>query len=132
MYFRRHIEMQVLLVLLSGVFVYWICRPGMLLFQWFGAGESTGNTSGFFRILNNYYGDLAWVAALCLTTVCLTKRKLAGTGSVSLLFSLPFLSELLQYVQIIPGVFDWFDIIIYSTVTGLFLIRFQKHLSWKK
>jgi hypothetical protein len=131
MYFRRYIE--VLLVLLSGLIVYRICRPGMLLFQWFGVDHPAGNVSGVFRLLNNYYGDLAWVVALCMTTHFMEERNFAGPGSVLLLLSLPFLTELLQLVHLVPGVFDWFDMIIYLTVICCFRISFQKHfLIWKK
>jgi hypothetical protein len=132
MYFHRHYLLKVLLLLTSGVFVYWISRPGMALFQWLHLDSpALENSSGIFKILNNYYGDLVWVTALCLITVYLAKRKLAGFPSVLLLLSLPFLSEILQLSFVMPGVFDWFDLAIYSIVICFFLVRFPKHLLWK-
>jgi hypothetical protein len=132
MYFHRHYLLKVLLLLTSGVFVYWICRPGMLLFQWLQIdGVAEANSSGILKLLNNYYGDLVWVTALCMITFYLAERKLTGFPSVVILFSLPFISEILQLSLVIPGVFDWYDLAIYSIVICFFLIRFPKHLLWK-
>jgi hypothetical protein len=133
MFFRRHPVINIFLVLISGVIVYRICRPGMLLFQWLGSDRvSTENAPGIFQLLNNYYGDLVWVIALCMTALYMAERKLAGRVSVFFLLTLPFVSELLQSALFIPGVFDWMDLVIYSAVTSFFIIRFPKLLLlWK-
>jgi hypothetical protein len=128
MLFGRHILLKALLFLVSGVIVYWICRPEMLLFQWLQIDHAAPqNNTGILKFLNNYYGDLVWVIALCLVTYYLAERKLAGRFSVTVLLLLPFISELGQYMVIIPGVFDWYDLLIYSAGACIFLISAPKH-----
>jgi hypothetical protein len=128
MFLHRKIIFTATVFLLSGVIVYWLCRPQMLLFRWFGLAQTpVVNRPLFLAILNNYYGDLAWVSALCFTVVYLTGRKLAGRSSVFSLLALPFIAEAAQAAGLIRGVFDWFDILLYALVIGFFLIRFPKH-----
>lgn len=128
MLLHRHTIFKAVAFLLSGVIVYWVCRPEMLLFRWFGIEQVSGrNRPLYLDILNNYYGDFVWVTALCFTVAFLTASKLAGRLSVFVLLSLPFITEAAQGAGLIRGIFDWFDILLYAFVILFFLFRFPKH-----
>ena len=133
MFSRRYLILHVFLILFSGLLLYLVCRPDMALFQWLPSGViSEVKPSTTFRLLNNYYGDLVWMIGLSMTTIWLVERKLAGGFSVFALLSLPFFTEILQKFYLLPGVFDWFDIIVYSIVICFFILRFPKYfLIWK-
>jgi len=66
----------------------------------------------FARILNNYFADAVWCLAL-VQVVSLLRDYRIHRGYRQALIALPFISEILQSVGVIPGVFDWVDMTIY-------------------
>lgn len=79
--------------------------------------------------ISGHFADTAWCTSLYLSTIVLSERKLLHFADSLLLLSLPFLTEIMQAFRLMGGIFDWYDIIIYSIVllsvnfffTGAFL-----------
>ncbi len=118
----------ILLILLAGTINYLLFQPGIILFKWVGLG------SGSFIIKNKslrlfftgYFSDIAWCFSLCLTAFALTELKyIKPSGKLSLL-CLPFITEILQYIGIVRGTFDWYDILTYVIVIALFFLFYPK------
>lgn len=60
---------------------------------------------------------MAWCTALCLVAAALS-NKLFNFGKLIIL-SIPFLTETAQYFSLVPGVFDWYDLLWYMvTICG--------------
>jgi hypothetical protein len=73
--------------------------------------------SAFFKY---QLSDLLWHLTLIQIVFVLYK---AGTPKVYLwlLVASPFISEFMQLFKLAPGTFDYFDLLIYLTITTLFL-----------
>ena len=105
----------IILLLLSGLIIYWLFRPGIFFFKMAGIYNSNVITIPVTQIsilVKNYLPDFLWVIALYNTAILLKEQKVAIVYINSLIV-LPFLSEVLQNFQVIPGTFDWYDLLVY-------------------
>lgn len=110
-----------ILFLLSGSLNYILIKPRINL-----------NLNGITSILlvlrifiKNHFSDVAWCIALCFIILFLKEiKKLDSTGYVFLI-SIPFLTELLQFLEISGGTFDWVDIFFYLVVIIIFELMFK-------
>ncbi len=114
------------LLLLSGLVVYWLFRPGLVFFHWLGLHNphplvAFGVFQPFFK---NHFADIAWCAAV-FTIARLLRERNFPPFYASFLLALPFLNELFLAFRLIPGTFDWVDVLIY---TVLFLLFFRKEV----
>jgi hypothetical protein len=78
-----------------------------------------------------HLSDLFWYQALLWTVHVvydINKIKHTKTGYY-FLFALPFVTEALQYIHLIPGTFDWLDIFWYSV---LFFLNYYVYFRKKK
>jgi len=125
------------LLLLSGLIVYWLYRPNIILFHLFHIDNPNPLLidNPFARILNNYFADAIWCLALMLIVSLLRDYRISR-GYRQALIALPFISEVLQSLGIIPGVFDWIDMAIYlfimiPTITKEFktMIKLDKNIA---
>lgn len=114
--------------LLLGVVNYLLFRPHIILFSWLHTEPSSSIIIKYAPLsvfLRGYFSDITWCIALCLITLVLDTRKQLPLFGKWCLLSLPFLSEAGQYLRMIPGTFDWFDILTYTIV--ILLINFIFH-----
>lgn len=118
-YNSSYLLLLALVALLLGAANYFLFNPQIVLFHWLGIAQTHGFLPGQFLGVNffrGYFSDAAWCTALCLVTSYLSKQKYLATSDKFLLLSLPFASEAGQYFSIVPGTFDWLDMLTYFIV----------------
>ena len=77
------------------------------------------------HFMTGYFSDICWCCALYLVTVALSRLNyLHFSGKICILL-LPFLVESAQYFHIVPGIFDWFDLLTYGIILIVFINIFQ-------
>ena len=116
----------IIMLLACGVGFYWLFRPNIYLFEIIGIEnnqpiEASSSIFIFFRI---FLPDLLWAIAINLTAILMASKKFPVFYIYSLII-LPFLSEIFQYTGLMPGTFDWYDLVIYLFV---FLLCFNKKI----
>ena len=121
MHRKNNLDMKrlvtIMIVLISGAMVYWLFRPDIMLFKALGIHNSPLSIGNRFlsMLVRNYLSDFLWALAVVNTALLLKEKKIAAIY-VYTLFVLPFASEALQFYKLIPGTFDWYDLLIYSIV----------------
>jgi biopolymer transport protein ExbD len=111
------------IALAAGVVNYFLFNPHIVLFHWLGVSRaqpvsiSHSAWGSFFR---GHFSDTSWCTALCLVTNFLSLNKYISPRDVFVLLSLPFLSETGQFFAIVPGTFDWFDLLTYTLVITIY------------
>ena len=117
-----------LLALVLGVINYYLFSPGIFLFKALPIPSERywyiQNTIAR-HFLKGYLSDICWCTALYLVTVVLNELKyLHLSGKIIILF-LPFIVETAQYFHLIPGTFDWFDLLAYAIIFIVFIKLFK-------
>lgn len=115
-----------ILLLLLGLIPYWFFNPEIYLFSFISLKPASiiiaDNLA--YLLLKNYFADFVWCLALIQVFLVLKEYRVPKIYLIILL-CLPFISELLQSFENIPGTFDWFDILLYSAV---FIFYFHKEI----
>ncbi|MEK6154076.1 hypothetical protein WIW50_12475 [Flavobacteriaceae bacterium 3-367] len=119
-----------ILLVISGLIAYWFLRPEIYILEVLGWENSTPLTtdSPFFLWLKNHYADAVWCLAAYLMADELDSLQYPKVYSM-LLWRLPLVSEGLQAIGLLPGTFDWVDVLIYVSLLILYSI---KTISMKK
>jgi hypothetical protein len=123
----------ILLLLLSGLLVYWFFDANIIFFKIIGLNHlSTVKWmhSPIAFLIRNYLPDFLWAMAVMLTAVFLQEKKIPAVY-VYILFALPFISEVMQGFKIVPGTFDWYDLLVYAFVF-IFVLSIKKRTHAKK
>lgn len=109
--------------LLTGSLIYFLFRPNTIFLNLLSLRSLNLyrlDKSSIKEFIINYGADILWCFSLYLITIALyEKRYLKYSGKVVLLF-LPFLTEVAQYFKILPGTFDWYDMLTYALVFCIF------------
>ena len=111
-----------ILLLISGLAVYWLLNPGIYFFYFFTPGYNHPliTADNFYLIfIKNHLADIIWCTAIFLIASVLLEKKYPAIYPV-LLILLPFTSEIFQQLSIIPGTFDWIDLLLYLMLFLLF------------
>lgn len=122
------------MILLLGGLIYVIYRDrSLLMFNWFDA-IGIGNAVNWLRSLfqgERIYGwvkyslpDGLWVFSYMFIVDAIWDGQ-KNAISITFLWGLPIVavfSELLQYFGLLPGVFDWMDVVSYMLAIIMFLI----------
>ncbi len=144
-YYRQHSikyraakVMLSLVILLLGGLIYVIFRDkSLLMFDWFKTIGISNEVDGLRRLFQGegIYGwvkyslpDGLWIFSYMFIVDAIWDRE-RNVVSMIFLWGLPIvaiLSECLQYLGLLPGVFDWMDMASYMLAITLFLII--KHL----
>ena len=114
--------------LLTGVANYFLFRPYILFFKWLNIEPAKSITvihNNVYIFFNGYFSDIAWCIALCLFTKALDGYNCLRSSDKIFILLTPFVSEIAQYFSLIPGTFDWLDILSYIVV----IITFNKFFS---
>lgn len=113
--------------LLTGVVNYFLFRPGVWLFSWMHISPVAvfGGHGTLQHFFNGHFSDIVWCTAICMIVAALSRPdRLTVPGRVLILL-IPFISETGQYFSLIPGTFDWLDILAYSITILVFNIIFS-------
>ena len=116
---------SIIFLLIIGLSIYWMLSPDIYLFRILGIkNQSAVRTTVLMILLRNFLPDLLWAIAINLTAILMASKKFPVFYIYSLII-LPFLSEIFQYIGLMPGTFDWYDLVIYLFV---FLLCFNKKI----
>jgi hypothetical protein len=121
-----YILLGALLLLLIGAGIYYFFRSPIIAFTLFNIApdkyiaSNTNNPFIYFMVF--CLPDALWYMSLLLIQTFFLKEKgWSNRVLVGIAISLPFLLEIGQNFGVIPGIFDWFDIITYCITLILFL-----------
>lgn len=114
-----------IILLLAGTTVYILFRDGVAIVEWARQWLGIGTTLRIEQRTLHYFvayclSDALWYAALLLT-----QRALLDTSRQSLFYlsvALPYLLETAQWLNIMPGTFDWLDIATYTIIAIPFIV----------
>lgn len=118
-----YLLISALILLAAGMFAYYFLNPNIALFQWLGVRHSNfvlNSRSVWMVFLKGYLADAVWCAALCMVINYLSLNRYIAAADKYALLMLPFLAEFGQYAGIVPGTFDWLDIITYLVVIVIY------------
>lgn len=115
-----------ILFLMAGLAVYWLFQPNIYLFSIFQISNVNPISADnlWLLFLKNHFADMVWCIALIQIFNILKSFKVSYYYSIILLL-LPFLSEVLQAIKVIPGTGDLKDITVYLLI---YIIFFNKEI----
>jgi hypothetical protein len=118
-------------LLLSGLIVYFLYQPEIVLFHLLHISNPSPLIvdNSFEVLLKNYFADAVWCLAL-VQIIALLRDYHIPSGYRQMLVALPFISETMQLIGMIPGVFDWVDMAIYLII--LFPTIFKEFKTMQK
>ncbi len=124
---HKKISALALLNLLLGLINYLLFQPHIFLFRFTGiltAQLCFIQNTRLRHFITGYFSDIAWCCALYLVTAVLSELKQLHFYDKLLILLLPFIIEALQYFHVIPGTFDWYDLLTYGLILIVFVIFF--------
>ena len=133
----RHIIIRLVvanLMVISGAGIYITARHYIIFFRWIPASvinsfqEYTINDSSPLGYLIVYcLPDGLWYGALLLLQSTLIGRSYASKVIYRISIALPFVWEILQIHNAVPGTFDPLDLCTYLVILFLFISFIQKN-----
>lgn len=128
-----------LLLLVAGGAIYATCRQDVIFLAPFRNSkwlelthidiQYSGNVFVYFLLF--CLSDTLWYFALLLLQVQFYSGCLASKITFYFAVALPFVLELLQYLDVIYGTFDFIDLIFYLLTLLIFLLLCQKKFFYK-
>jgi len=116
-----------LLSLLFGVLNYLLFQSNISFFNAIHIQQGKTffiKSSELRAFMRGYFSDITWCCSLYLVTIVLSERSsLHFYGKILILF-LPFMVEFAQHFNLIPGTFDWYDLLTYLIILILAIIFF--------
>ena len=129
---HRNLLLIAFLSLSFGFINYILFQPSVSFLQLLNI-RSSGiviHQSEIQNFFSGYFSDIAWCVSLYSCIIFLYERMNLGFADRLALLSLPFLTEILQKLSLLPGTFDWYDMFFYSVIL-IITIRFFPHLILK-
>lgn len=118
-------------MLILGGLIYVLFREEVIFTSWITAllpvelpnyGVYIDKDSVWGYLLLFILADALWYGSLLLFDLLLRSNTLYSRVVTLLTMSFPFVFELLQLCHIMPGTFDWIDIIVYLLTLITFLL----------
>ena len=117
-------------LLLIGASIYLLFRQDAIFVSWIDADilqclriEMPDNYNGIFTYIFLYcLPDALWYAALLVLQKPFVRYGLLNKILFYVCVTLPFAMEMLQYLGLMPGTFDWFDILTYFITLIIILL----------
>lgn len=129
---HRNFLLIAFLSLSLGFINYILFQPSVTFLQFFNI-RSSGifiNQSLIQNFFSGHFSDIAWSVSLYLCVIVLSEKMNLALADKLALLLLPFLTEILQKFNLLPGIFDWYDLLSYLLIL-IITIRFFPHLIFK-
>ena len=125
---HKRLSLFAILALVSGAINYYLFSPGIFLFKILPIpSERYWYIQNTFarHFMTGYFSDICWCTALYFVTVVLNELKYLHLSGKIIILLLPFIIETAQYFHLIPGTFDWFDLLTYGIILTVFMKLFK-------
>ncbi len=126
----KKIVLGIVCPIILGALVYLILDPNILFISMLGLELKRGaylyDGNIFFCIIRNYFPDAMWAISLTAFVIFLYRNRNSFILPTFFVFILGAFIELLQYMQVIHGTGDVFDVLIeifFSLLTCFFYKR---------
>lgn len=122
------------LILLFGVLNYLLFQSDIAFFKTMHIqqGETFSIQNSDIRaFMKGYFSDITWCCSLYLVTIVLSERNSLHLYGKILILLLPFIVEFSQHFNLIPGIFDWYDLLTYLIILVLAIIFFPTLITKK-
>ena len=122
------------LLLLAGALIYATCRQDAMLLMSanpelvakINVEVDYTNCNLFMYIILFCLPDALWYMALLIFQLELCSGGLLAKIVFGASIALPFVLEVLQRYGVMPGTFDWYDILTYSIILMIFILCQRK------
>lgn len=127
---RRNILIALAFILV-GSLVYVLFRQNIILFNLIGTEDFWASIRvelpknvGFLQYFFLYcLSDVLWYSALLiLASTFYVRENCFSKFLLAIMILMPFLFEILQFVGMFPGTFDWYDILFYCLTLIIFVL----------
>lgn len=120
--------------LLAGASIYLFFRQNVIFLSWIDPDilnclhiKVTDDTNVFLMYVFIYcLPDALWYAALLILQIPFYEYGLLNRLLLYMCILLPYAIEVLQYCRLMPGTFDWLDILTYF-ITSVILILCERN-----
>lgn len=119
------------ILIVAGSIVYLFFRPNIILFNKLGVTDFLSGIQIEVNVSQNFFvyflmyclSDVLWyVALLILASTFYVKEVLVSKILFATMVLMPFVLELLQLARLLPGTFDWYDIVFYCITLIIFVL----------
>lgn len=119
------------ILIVAGSIVYLFFRPNIILFNKLGVTNFLSGIQIEVNVSQNFFvyflmyclSDVLWYAALLiLASTFYVKEVLVSKILFATMVLMPFVLELLQLARLLPGTFDWYDIVFYCITLIIFVL----------
>ena len=119
------------ILIVAGSIVYLFFRPNIILFNKLGVTNFLSGIQIEVNVSQNFFvyflmyclSDVLWyVALLILASTFYVKEVLVSKILFATMVLMPFVLELLQFARLLPGTFDWYDIVFYCITLIIFVL----------
>ena len=119
------------ILIVAGSIVYLFFRPNIILFNKLGMTNFLSGIQIEVNVSQNFFvyflmyclSDVLWYAALLiLASTFYVKEVLVSKILFATMVLMPFVLELLQLARLLPGTFDWYDIVFYCITLIIFVL----------
>lgn len=119
------------ILIVAGSIVYLFFRPNIILFNKLGMTNFLSGIQIEVNVSQNFFvyflmyclSDVLWYSALLiLASTFYVKEVLVSKILFATMVLMPFVLELLQLARLLPGTFDWYDIVFYCITLIIFVL----------
>lgn len=119
------------ILIIAGSIVYLFFRPNIILFNKLGVTDFLSGIQIEVNASHNFFvyflmyclSDVLWYSALLiLASTFYVREVLISKILFATMVLMPFILEFLQLVRLIPGTFDWYDIVFYCLTLIIFIL----------
>jgi len=118
-------------LIVAGSIVYLFFRPNIILFNNLGVTDFLSGIQIEVNAPHNFFvyflmyclSDVLWYAALLIfASTFYVREVLVSKILFATMVLMPFILELLQLARLLPGTFDWYDIVFYCITLIIFVL----------
>jgi hypothetical protein len=119
--------------LLTGLINYYLLNSSLFKFKLSGLYNQriVIHNRAIRCFFHGYFSDICWCIALYFVLVAMTINDKLNAPGKALLLMTPVIAEAGQYFSFLPGVFDWYDIFVYSALLLLFCFLYPPIIPFK-
>ena len=119
------------ILIVAGSIVYLFFRPNIILFNKLGVTDFLSGIQIEVNASHNFFvyflmyclSDVLWyLALLILASTFYVRGSVLSKLLFGVMIIMPFLLEFLQLAGLLPGTFDWYDIVFYCLTLIIFVL----------